>query len=82
MAAIIDYLCLHYQENPSLAEIAARIGMSEFHFQRVFRRWVGISPKRFMQHLALQDVRERLLEGHARAGCIAGMRAFQQFALA
>lgn len=63
MAAIIDYLCLHYQENPSLAEIAARIGMSEFHFQRVFRRWVGISPKRFMQHLALQDVRERLLEG-------------------
>lgn len=63
MAQSIDFLCLHYQENPSLGELAERAAMSEFHFQRVFRRWVGISPKRFTQHLALRDVRERLMSG-------------------
>lgn len=63
MAQSIDYLCRHYQENPSLSVLADKAAMSEFHYQRVFRRWVGVSPKRFMQHLALRDVRARLLEG-------------------
>lgn len=63
MAQSIDYLCQHYQENPPLSVLADKAAMSEFHYQRVFRRWVGVSPKRFMQHLALRDVRARLLEG-------------------
>lgn len=63
MARTIEFLCQHYQENPSLATLAEQAGMSEFHFQRVFRRWVGISPKRFLQHLALRDVRKRLMQG-------------------
>ena len=46
---------------PSLAEIAADAGMSEFHFQRLFSRWVGISPKRFLQFLTKEYAR-RLLE--------------------
>ena len=46
---------------PSLAEIAADAGMSEFHFQRLFSRWVGISPKRFLQFLTKEHAR-RLLE--------------------
>jgi len=63
MAQSIDYLCQHYHENPPLSVLADKAAMSEFHYQRVFRRWVGVSPKRFMQHLALRDVRARLLEG-------------------
>lgn len=46
---------------PSLAEIANAAGLSEFHFQRLFSRWVGISPKRFLQFLTKAYAR-RLLE--------------------
>jgi len=46
---------------PSLAEIAEDVGLSEFHFQRLFSRWVGISPKRFLQFLTKEYAR-RLLE--------------------
>ena len=46
---------------PTLAEIAEAAGLSEFHFQRLFSRWVGISPKRFLQFLTKEHAR-RLLE--------------------
>jgi AraC family transcriptional regulator, regulatory protein of adaptative response / methylated-DNA-[protein]-cysteine methyltransferase len=46
---------------PSLTEIAEASGLSEFHFQRLFGRWVGISPKRFLQFLTKEHAR-RLLE--------------------
>ena len=47
---------------PSLAEIAAASGLSEFHFQRLFSRWVGISPKRFLQFLTKEYARSLLEE--------------------
>src|SRR5690606_28253957 len=47
---------------PSLEEVAAAAGMSPFHFQRVFARWVGISPKRFLQYLTLDYAKARLTE--------------------
>lgn len=45
-------------ENLSLEELAARMNMSPAHFQRVFSRWAGVSPKKFQQYLTL---------GHAKA---------------
>jgi AraC family transcriptional regulator of adaptative response/methylated-DNA-[protein]-cysteine methyltransferase len=47
---------------PSLAEVAAAAGLSEFHFQRLFSRWVGISPKRFLQFLTKEYARTLLEE--------------------
>ncbi len=47
---------------PSLAEIASSVGLSEFHFQRLFSRWVGISPKRFLQFLTKEYARTLLEE--------------------
>jgi AraC family transcriptional regulator, regulatory protein of adaptative response / methylated-DNA-[protein]-cysteine methyltransferase len=47
---------------PSLAEIAGATGLSEFHFQRLFSRWVGISPKRFLQFLTKEYARRLLIE--------------------
>ncbi len=38
---------------PSLAEVAEHVGLSESHFQRLFRRWAGVSPKRFLQFLTV-----------------------------
>jgi AraC family transcriptional regulator, regulatory protein of adaptative response / methylated-DNA-[protein]-cysteine methyltransferase len=47
---------------PSLDQVARHVGMSPFHFQRLFTRWAGISPKRFSQVLALEYAKERLRE--------------------
>lgn len=47
----IKFLERNFHRQPSLAEIADSINMSEYHFQRLFSRWAGISPKRFMQFL-------------------------------
>jgi len=56
----ILYLENHYKEQPSLEEIAANIGLSEFHFQRLFTRWAGVSPKRFLQFLTKEGAKELL----------------------
>ena len=44
----------------SLEDLAARIGLSPAHFQRVFSQWVGVSPKRYQQYLALDHARDLL----------------------
>ncbi len=57
----IRYVEENYLRHPSLAELAENAGLSEFHFQRLFSRWAGISPKRFMQFLTKEHAK-RLLE--------------------
>lgn len=56
----IHYLETNYQRQPELAEIAGAVGLSEFHFQRLFTRWAGISPKRFLQYLTKEGAKELL----------------------
>lgn len=56
----IHYIEANVQRQPELAEIASAVGMSEFHFQRLFTRWAGISPKRFMQFLTREQAKELL----------------------
>jgi AraC family transcriptional regulator of adaptative response/methylated-DNA-[protein]-cysteine methyltransferase len=56
----LAFLENHYQEQPSLEQIAAQVGLSEYYFQRVFTRWVGISPKRFLQFLTKEHARQLL----------------------
>ncbi|MDE0308698.1 MAG: methylated-DNA--[protein]-cysteine S-methyltransferase [Acidiferrobacterales bacterium] len=50
----IRYLETSYVHQPALSEVAAHVGLSDYHFQRLFRRWAGISPKRFVQYLTAQ----------------------------
>ena len=57
----ILYLENHYKDQPSLEEVAANIGLSEFHFQRIFTRWAGISPKRFLQFLTKESAKDLLI---------------------
>lgn len=64
IAAAIEYLVRHYSDHPSLDHVAAQAGMSPYHFQRTFKRWTGISPKRFEQYLTLSDAK-RLLVGES-----------------
>jgi AraC family transcriptional regulator of adaptative response/methylated-DNA-[protein]-cysteine methyltransferase len=49
-------------DQPTLEEVASSVGLSPFHFQRLFSRWVGISPKRFLQYLTIEHARARLAE--------------------
>jgi AraC family transcriptional regulator of adaptative response/methylated-DNA-[protein]-cysteine methyltransferase len=56
----ITYLESHYKDQPSLEELAANIGLSEFHFQRLFTRWAGVSPKRFLQFLTKEGAKDLL----------------------
>lgn len=57
----ILYISQHYQQQPSLEEVAGWVGLSEFHFQRLFTEWVGISPKRFLQFITKEQVKKRLI---------------------
>ncbi len=58
----ILFLEENYHRQPELNEVAESVNLSEFHFQRLFRRWAGISPKRFIQFLTLEHAK-RLLGG-------------------
>jgi AraC family transcriptional regulator, regulatory protein of adaptative response / methylated-DNA-[protein]-cysteine methyltransferase len=61
MAEAIAYLARNYRSQPSLDEAARVVGLSPFHFQRLFTRWVGVSPKKFVAYLTLEHAK-RLLE--------------------
>lgn len=47
---------------PTLATVAKHVGLSETHFQKMFTRWAGISPKRFVQHRTAEVVKRLLRE--------------------
>ena len=58
----ISYLEKHFHRQPALGEIAAAVELSEYHFQRLFSRWVGISPKRFLQFLTKEYAKKLIAE--------------------
>ncbi len=62
IAEAIDWLRTHRHAQPDLAALARHMHLSEAHLQRLFTRWAGISPKRFLQSLTLADARARLLD--------------------
>ena len=62
--AAIRYLEQNATSQPSLDDVARHIGLSPFHFQRLFKRWAGVSPKRFLQYLTITSAR-RLLRDSA-----------------
>jgi AraC family transcriptional regulator of adaptative response/methylated-DNA-[protein]-cysteine methyltransferase len=61
----IGFLNRAKDERPSLAAIAAEVGLSPFHFQRLFSRFAGVSPKRFLAYLSLAHARARLRESES-----------------
>ena len=56
----ITFLIDNFHTQPGLRKIAARIHMSEYHFQRLFSRWVRISPKQFVQFLTKEHSKKLL----------------------
>lgn len=58
----IRYLEANFQRQPELDEVADKVHLSPFHFQRIFAEWAGISPKRFLQFLTVDFLKTKLLE--------------------
>ena len=56
----IAFIKENFYRQPSLQETAESVHLSEYHFQRLFSRWVGISPKHFQQYLTKEYAKELL----------------------
>src|SRR5258708_37138230 len=62
------YLMGNFNAHPDLEAVAAKVYMSPYHFQRMFTDWVGISPKKFVQYLTLDYLKQKI---HATENMIA-----------
>lgn len=56
----ITFIRQHHLEQPSLSTIAQHVNLSDYHFQRLFTQWAGISPKRFLQYLTLDYAKSKI----------------------
>lgn len=56
----IEFLSANHLTQPGLSEIARHVGLSDFHLQRIFSEWVGISPKQFLGYLTKNYAQSRL----------------------
>lgn len=81
----IQYLQQNFQRQPELEEVAEKVHLSPFHFQRIFTEWAGISPKKFLQYLTTGYLKERLQmsrsieEAAAAAGLSSQSRVYDLF---
>ena len=60
VARAIAFIRSHARRQPALKEIADNLGLSEFHLQRVFSEWAGVSPKRFLQYVTKEYAKQAL----------------------
>src|SRR6195256_377037 len=61
----IGYIQTNFKSQPGLDEVAEKIHLSPYHFQRLFTDWAGISPKKFLQYLTLDYAKGVLKEKQA-----------------
>ena len=58
----VEFFYGHFRDQPTLERVAQHIGLSPWHFQRIFRRLVGVTPKQFLQHIILWQAKRMLRE--------------------
>ena len=68
VATVIRFLDRHHSEQPDLAALAQQVGLSSFHFHRLFSAWAGVTPKDFLQCLTLEHVKSLLRDGESVLG--------------
>jgi len=56
----IGYLTANFRTQPDLDEIAEKVNLSPFYFQRMFLDWVGLTPKKFIQYLTLNHLKSQI----------------------
>jgi AraC family transcriptional regulator, regulatory protein of adaptative response / methylated-DNA-[protein]-cysteine methyltransferase len=65
IAEAISYIKANFKTQPGLEEIAERVNLSPFHFQRLFSEWAGTTPKRFLQYISIGYAKEMLKENQS-----------------
>lgn len=63
----INYINDHFQQQPDLDEVAKQVHLSPFHFQRLFKDWAGVTPKKFLQYISLEHAKQLLKKDHSLA---------------
>ena len=58
----IEFIQANFQQQPDLDAVAKEVYLSPFHFQRLFKDWAGVSPKKFLQYISLQHAKKLLHE--------------------
>ena len=85
IAEAIEFIAGHIASQPTLEEIAAHLHLSPFHFQRLFSRWVGVTPKRYLQILTVERAKQLLGESRSlldvsdSLGLSSGSRLYDHF---
>lgn len=65
IAEAITYIQQNFTGQPTLDEIADKVHLSPFHFQRIFTDWAGVSPKKFLQFISVQHAKQMLNNSQA-----------------
>ena len=65
IAEAIGYIKNNFKTQPRLEEVAEKIHLSPFHFQRLFTEWAGVSPKKFLQYITVEHAKKMLKENQA-----------------
>jgi len=60
IAEAIEFIHSNYKTQPQLEEVAGRIALSPYHFQRMFTDWAGVSPKKFLEYITIANARKML----------------------
>ncbi|KUJ60289.1 cysteine methyltransferase [Flavobacteriaceae bacterium CRH] len=64
IADAIDYIKTNFKTQPNLDEVAEKVHLSPFHFQRLFTEWAGTSPKKFLQYISVEHAKKILKENN------------------
>jgi AraC family transcriptional regulator of adaptative response/methylated-DNA-[protein]-cysteine methyltransferase len=62
IAEAIQYIHSNFKEQPDLEEVAEKVALSPYHFQRMFTEWAGVSPKKFLQYITVGNAKKMLKE--------------------
>jgi AraC family transcriptional regulator of adaptative response/methylated-DNA-[protein]-cysteine methyltransferase len=60
IADVITFLTENFRNQPDLEKLSSVAGLSPFHFQRMFKEWAGVSPKKFLQFISLEHAKKLL----------------------
>lgn len=60
VAKAIEYIHENYTRQPDLDEVAKQVHVSPFHFQRMFKEWAGVTPKKFLQYISVEHAKTLL----------------------
>lgn len=65
IAEAIDYITHNFKEQPNLEDVAEKIHVSPYHFQRMFTDWAGVSPKKFLEYISIEHAKNILKKGQS-----------------